>query len=212
MLVLLAGAWGVLTAVPVARRARRHEVAARFERRAARPDVVHRLAGWPGPVARVVCGVRRRRASKHEEARLAASLSGAFDLLVAAVGAGCTPSGVVELAATWGPPPVARAFADVMVATELGGSLADALAALRTATPLLAPMADVLTASAELGTPATGALVRLADEARAGSRRRAETRARVLPVKLLFPLVFLVLPAFGLLTVVPALLSAMSRL
>ena len=54
--------------------------------------------------------------------------------------------------------------------------------------------------------------MRLADEARAAARRRAETRARVLPVKLLFPLVFLVLPAFGLLTVAPALLSAMSRL
>jgi tight adherence protein C len=211
MLVLIAGAWGVLAAVPVARRARRHEVAARFERRP-RPEVSHRRAGWPGPIARVVRGVRRRRAAGRDEARLAAALSGAFDLLVAAVGAGCTPAGVVELAATWGPPPVARAFADVMVATELGGSLPDALAALRIATPLLAPMADVLTASAELGTPATGALVRLADEARAAARRRAETRARVLPVKLLFPLVFLVLPAFGLLTVVPALLSAMSRL
>jgi len=212
VLVVLAGAWGVLTAVPVARRARRHEVTARFERRAARPDVLRRLAGWSGPLARVVRGIRRRRGAARDDARLEASLPGAFDLLVAAVGAGCTPSGVVELAAAWGPPPVARAFADVMVATALGGSLADALAALRTAAPLLAPMADVLTASAELGTPATGALVRLAEEARATARRRAEARARVLPVKLLFPLVFLVLPAFGLLTVVPALLSAMARL
>jgi hypothetical protein len=31
------------------------------------------------------------------------------------------------------------------------------------------------------------------------------------PVRLLFPLVFLVLPAFGLLTVVPALLSGLAR-
>ena len=100
----------------------------------------------------------------------------------------------------------------MLVATELGGSFPDALAELAAATPLLAPMVDVLLASAELGAPATGALVRLADEARARARRRAETRARVLPVKLLFPLVFLVLPAFGLLTVAPALLSALSRL
>jgi tight adherence protein C len=212
MFVLLAGAWGVLAAVPVARVARRRGVASRFPRRAPRRDVTRGLLRRSGPVGRVVLGLRGRRVAAREEARLAASLSSAFDLLVAAVGAGCTASGVVELAATWGPPPVARAFADVIVATELGGSLAEALAGLRTSTPLLAPMADVLTASADLGTPATGALVRLADEARAVSRRRAETRARVLPVKLLFPLVFLVLPAFGLLTVVPALLSAMSRL
>ena len=74
-------------------------------------------------------------------------------------------------------------------------------------------MADVLVASAELGAPATSARS-CGSPTKPGprSRRRAETRARVLPVKLLFPLVFLVLPAFGLLTVAPALLSALSRL
>ena len=55
------------------------------------------------------------------------------------------------------------------------------------------------------------ALIRLATEQRAVLRRRAETQARTVPVRLLFPLVFLVLPAFGLLTVVPALLAGFSR-
>ena len=41
--------------------------------------------------------------------------------------------------------------------------------------------------------------------------RKAEARARTLPVKLLFPLVFLVLPAFGLLTLAPAIISALHR-
>jgi pilus assembly protein TadC len=72
-------------------------------------------------------------------------------------------------------------------------------------------VADVLCASDRLGAPAAPALTRLAQEVRADLRRRAEARARTLPVKLLFPLVFLVLPAFGLLTVVPALLGALAR-
>jgi tight adherence protein C len=69
----------------------------------------------------------------------------------------------------------------------------------------------VLLASDRLGAPAGPALTRLAHDVRTDLRRRAEARARTLPVKLLFPLVFLVLPAFGLLTVVPALLSALSH-
>jgi tight adherence protein C len=160
----------------------------------------------------VVGSLARRRAAAREDAAVVAALPSAFDVLVAAVGAGCAPIGAVELAARWGPQPIAAEFARVLAATDLGGSLVDALTELRTARPRLAPMVDVLVASSELGAPATPALVRLADDARTAVRRRAETRARVLPVKLLFPLVFLVLPAFGLLTVAPALISALDRL
>ena len=77
--------------------------------------------------------------------------------------------------------------------------------------PSLRPVTDVLLASDRLGAPAGPALTRLAHDVRADLRRRAEARARTLPVKLLFPLVFLVLPAFGLLTVVPALLTALAH-
>ena len=61
------------------------------------------------------------------------------------------------------------------------------------------------------GAPVAPALERLAAEERTQLRRRAEARARKVPVRLLFPLVFLVLPAFGLLTVVPALLAGFGR-
>ena len=205
-----AGAWGALAATPIVAWARRQSVTARLPGPAPlAPDRRRRLGG---PVGRVVGGIRRRRAATRADAVLESALPSAFDLLVAAIGAGCAPVGAAELAAQWGPTPVADAFRRVLVATELGAAFPDALAELGSTTPLLAPLVDVLIASAELGAPATGALVRLADEARAAARRRAETRARVLPVKLLFPLVFLVLPAFGLLTVAPALLSALSRL
>ncbi len=72
----------------------------------------------------------------------------------------------------------------------------------------LKPALDNLAIDANdrLGAPVGPALDRLAATVRAEVRRRDEARARTVPVRLLFPLVFLVLPAFGLLTVVPALL------
>ena len=160
----------------------------------------------------IVRSFRAGRRNRRRSAELDRHLPAALDLLVVAVGAGAAPQTAVELAARWTPEPVAAPLQQVLVTTGLGGSFVDALDTLRRDQPQLAPVAEVLAASARLGAPAAAALTRLADEARAASRRRAEARARVLPVKLLFPLVFLVLPAFGVLTVVPALLSAMQRL
>ena len=60
-----------------------------------------------------------------------------------------------------------------------------------------------------LGTPLAESLRRRADEVREARRARAAERARTAPVKMLFPLVFMILPAFLLLTVVPVLLSTL---
>ena len=71
------------------------------------------------------------------------------------------------------------------------------------------PLADALRTSARLGSPAAPALARLAAEVRADVRRRAEARARTVPVRLCFPLVACVLPAFALLTVAPVVLGGL---
>jgi tight adherence protein C len=99
---------------------------------------------------------------------------------------------------------LAEALDRVLQAVALGRSFADALADGADGVPALAPVADALLVSDRFGTPVGDALGRLATDLRADLRRRAEARARTIPVRLLFPLVFLVLPAFGLLTVVPA--------
>lgn len=76
----------------------------------------------------------------------------------------------------------------------------------------LARLATAMERSASLGTPLADAVRVIASEHRRERRRRAEQRARQAPVRMLFPLVFLVLPAFLLLTVVPMLLSTLGSL
>jgi tight adherence protein C len=70
----------------------------------------------------------------------------------------------------------------------------------------------VLERSESLGTPLKDSLVQLAADVRSSRAALAAEKARKAPVKMLFPLVFLVLPAFLLLTVVPVLLSTLRSL
>lgn len=203
----LAAIWGALAWFAVLHAQSRADVRARLPRRRPRS-----ASARPVPMPTIARSFREGRRARRDAAALDRALPAALDLLGVAVAAGAPPHQAVTLAARWAPPAVAAPLRQVLVSTGLGGDFTDALAALGARRPGLAPIADVLTASARLGAPAAAAIGRLADEARTDARRRAEARARVLPVKLLFPLVFLVLPAFGLLTVVPALLSATNRL
>jgi tight adherence protein C len=126
------------------------------------------------------------------------------DLVGVAVAAGCTPYIAIEHAARFGPERTARSLHDVVRACSLGQALDGALRDLAASVPTLRPLADALRTSARLGSPAAPELARLAAEVRADVRRRAEARARTVPVRLCFPLVACILPAFALLTVAPA--------
>lgn len=164
-----------------------------------------------GPVGRVVRGVVRRRSATRDAEVVRRELPLVADLLSVAVGAGCTPYLAVQETVGWAPAASARHLREVLRACDLGGGFDDALRRLGTSVPVLLGLADALATSERTGAPVATALARTADEARASVRRSAETRARTVPVRLLFPLVFLVLPAFGLLTVAPALLTAFAR-
>lgn len=154
-------------------------------------------------------GARSARRAGREAAALAAEMPVAIDLLGVAIGAGCTPYLAIEVAVAWAPPLVARHLGDVPKACRLGASLADALDQVGCTSPHLRPVCEALGATARTGAPAGPVLGRLAEEARADVRRAAEARARTVPVRMLFPLVLCVLPAFGLLTVVPAVLAGL---
>jgi tight adherence protein C len=77
----------------------------------------------------------------------------------------------------------------------------------RLALPDLRRAMAVLTRTETLGASLTSATRDLATDVRSSRRAAVAERARAAPVKMLFPLVFLVLPAFLLLTVVPVLLT-----
>jgi tight adherence protein C len=217
-------AWGVLAAAPIAIRARRWSVTARLaplhagrEREAGRrvaAALLRRLRASvaAGVVGRVLSGWRARRRARHDDTVLARELPVTLDLLGVAVEAGCTPYLAVDLAVRWAPPVMSARLTEVREACALGATFSDALDDLGTRAPRLRPLASALLASDRLGAPVGPALARLADEQREHLRRRAEAHARRVPVRLLFPLVFVVLPAFGLLTVIPTLLAGFARL
>lgn len=217
-------AWGVVLARPLVRRATRVGVVERAWVLAVRPRhlAVTRLraprvsAWWSARsgsvVGRVVRSLGTGRGGRTADVDLARELPVALDLLGVAVGAGCTPYLAVEAAARWSPAAVAVAFDDVLRSCSLGLDLESALDAIARATPRLRPLADALLATDRLGVPVGPVLARLAEEDRTALRRAAEAHARRIPVRLLFPLVFLVLPAFVLLTVVPGLASGLGRL
>ena len=216
--------WGALCATPIARRARRLAVTERFaslarhdRARTARPWRARLVSGWVhahalDPGVRVVTGFATRRRARAAALVARREVPVAIDLLAVAVGAGCTPYLAVEVAARWSPAPLADAFADVLRSCALGLDFAAALDDGARATPALRPLVDALLASDHLGAPVGPVLDRLADEERRALRRAAEAHARRIPVRLLFPLVFLVLPAFVVLTVVPGVAAGLGRL
>ncbi len=212
--VLLAVAWGVVIALPVivaARRAGAKHRALDLGHTKVRGDRRSWAFLMPRPLRHVVQRIVSVRHDRRDASVIGRELPLVLDLLQVAVSAGCTPYRALELTVRWGPPASGDAFATALDATRVGNSLRDALETLATDIPTLTPVTNVMLASDRLGAPAAPALTRLAHDVRADLRRRAEARARTLPVKLLFPLVFLVLPAFGLLTVVPALLSSLAH-
>lgn len=164
------------------------------------------------PAGAVVGGLLRRRATARSRSARERALPAAVDLLTVAVAAGCSPYEAVVSVAPWMPGAVRPAFEAVVARVRMGDSLVGSVDDALARDPVLEPLARALEVTDRLGAPVGPALARLSATVRAEVRRRDESRARTVPVRLLFPLVFLVLPAFGLLTVVPALLVSFRAL
>ena len=160
---------------------------------------------WPRIAVRRAVTARRRA--------VVDALPEAADLLALAVAGGLTVTAALLTAGRWTPGPVGEALRRATDEIGLGRPASDAIDDL--AAGLGAPgrpLVGVLAASERYGVPLGEGLDRVAREARLERRRRAEERARRLPVLLLFPLVLCVLPAFGLLTVVPLLVGSLPDL
>ena len=108
---------------------------------------------------------------------------------------------------------VVDAMSSATRAASAGASLADALEdCTHHLGPAVRPLVSALAASERYGVPLVAALERLGADARADERRRGEAHARKVPVRLLFPLVLCILPAFALLTVAPLIAGGLESL
>jgi tight adherence protein C len=161
-------------------------------------------------VAAPAMAARRHRAAT--EARLLDQLPDVVDLLGLTAGAGL-PVGAALVALGDRPGgPLGAALARAGAHVRHGGSTAEALGLLRAEVPAARPLVDALAQHDRYGSPLVPALERVAIEARARRRRRAEEAARRLPVTLLLPLVLTTFPAFVLLTVIPLLAGSLGSL
>ena len=152
--------------------------------------------------------------AKSRLARMSDQVPDLTDLLVIMTEAGLSPVLAFRRAAEVLPEPLGFEVDAVIRRLELGIPWRSAMAEVADLTGLqpLKRLVRALTRSQRLGTSLALTLRRLADDLRSDRRAQAETAARQAPVKMLFPLVFLILPAFLLLTVGPVVLSTIRSL
>jgi tight adherence protein C len=142
-----------------------------------------------------------------------AALPDAIELLVLVTHAGMTPHQAIVVLGERAPKPIQPAFAEVRHRIARGTPLADAIHALpELLGPAATVVADTLSMAERHGTPIAQTLEQLARDVRERRRRIAEADARKLPIRMSFPLVVCILPAFVLIAIVPAVLAAMASL
>ena len=132
-----------------------------------------------------------------------------LDLLAVATSAGLPPQLAFRRAVEAATGPLAEELRSVLETSDLGGRWRDELIVVgdRLGLPDLRRLIGALARTDSLGSSLAEEVGHLASDVREVRRAAAAQRARTAPVKMLFPLVFLVLPAFLLLTVVPVLLT-----
>jgi tight adherence protein C len=156
------------------------------------------------PVLGAKRAARDRRAFDDEVPQL-------LDLLAAGSSAGLSAPLALRRAAETLQGPLGAELRAAFAAVDLGARWRDEVAAVaeRTGSADLRRTVAVLARTETLGSSLVEATHELAASVRQARRAAVMGRARAAPVKMLFPLVFLVLPAFLLLTVVPVLLTTL---
>jgi tight adherence protein C len=154
-----------------------------------------------------------RHQARRTVAQSARELADVIDLFALGVASGLNLRLALDAVASRAPPAWTVALIDTLHRVQRGIGVADAFDDLPMAVGEHAhPLVSVLVTSERYGTALLPALDRLAGEARLEQRRRAEEAARRVPIKLLFPLVLCILPAFGALTIAPLLAGALGSL
>lgn len=154
------------------------------------------------------------RAGTRRRAAVDAEIPQLLDLLAAGSSAGLAAPLALRRATDGLVGPLAEEVRATVRAVDLGARWRDELEGLaeRLDLPDLRRAVAALTRTESLGASLAQATSDLAASVRQARRAATTERARTAPVKMLFPLVFLVLPAFLLLTVVPVLLTTVQSI
>ena len=156
---------------------------------------------------------RRRRARRRVQHQRDGAFPDLVDRFRIAAAAGHPVHRCLEVVADRAPDPVRHPLADAVARARRGVPLARALEDLGPELGSSGPvLTDALRAALRTGAPLGPVLDRVGDVARDRRARSAQAAARRLPVSMLFPLVCCVLPAFGLLAVVPLLAGSLGSL
>ncbi len=167
--------------------------------------VIGTAAGLAAPLV-VVYDVAARR-----QDRIRRELPDALDLLTLCVEAGQNFDGALTLVSTKMAGPLAREISRALQEMHMGMRRVDAIRGMgaRTSVSELRAFCTAVVQAAELGIPIANVLREQADEMRLKRRQRADEQARKVPVKLVVPLVFLLLPAIFLVVLGPAVIQIM---
>jgi tight adherence protein C len=154
------------------------------------------------------------RRARARQGAIGAHVPDLVEVLVATTEAGLSPMMAFQRSSEVIGGPLGEELSRTARQIELGLPWRTALEQLsgRTGVPSLRRLAVALSRSHRLGTSLGSTLRTVALDLRGERRVRAEELARQAPVKMLFPLVFLILPAFLLLTVGPVVLATVQSL
>jgi tight adherence protein C len=154
------------------------------------------------------------RAARARSKRASAEVPQLLDLLAAAATAGLSGPAALARAAGSIRGPLREELARAIANVELGRRWLDELSAVcqRLQLPDLRRATVVMARTETLGSSLADTLRDLADDVRERRRSALGEAARKAPVKMLFPLVLMILPAFLLLTVVPVLIATLRSL
>jgi tight adherence protein C len=156
--------------------------------------------GWLLPLVIV------RRLARLRLERIDNALPDLIDLLVVTVEAGMSFSGSLQLAAKQFTGPLSDELRLTLQEQTMGLAMGDALSHLlgRADTPGMRTFVRSVTQGESLGV-STGQIMRnLSVDMRRRRRKAAEERAQKAPIKLLFPLVFLIFPSIFIVLLLPA--------
>jgi tight adherence protein C len=139
------------------------------------------------------------------------ALPDALDLLTVCVEAGLGFDAAIDEVAKNTTGPLAGELTRLLKEMQLGQSRVDALRALaeRTDVRELGAFVSALVQASQLGIPVAGVLREQAGEMRLRRQQRAEEQAQKVPVKILFPVIFFLMPALFVVIIGPGALSIM---